>query len=403
MKILELHAENVKRLRAVDIRPEGNVVVLGGDNGQGKTSVLDSIMMALGGSKAAPAVPVRRGADGALVELNLGDLRVRLRIEAGRRELVVMDADGNRRPSPQAILDKLYSRVTFDPLAFAADEPKKQLATLRALVGLDFTEDDKRRQKLYDERTAVGRQLANATERMTAIPAEVMSAPDQEVNVAALVKERDEANRIALRRMQREAAVEDARSRAERLRKELAEAAMDLQAAESDLSACQPVPDTKMLDLALCTAEDTNRNVRAKAERAKLAEECRVLEHKREALTMAIEGLDAEKVNRMAQAKWPVPGLGFDEDGVLMGGLPFDQASQAEKLRVSLAIGAALNPELRVLLMRDASLLDQRSMQLVREFAAEHDMQVWLERVGGADPGAIIIEDGQVATLDDKV
>jgi len=52
MKIVKLTAENVKRLRAVEITPDGNTVVISGRNGQGKTSVLDSIWFALGGGPA---------------------------------------------------------------------------------------------------------------------------------------------------------------------------------------------------------------------------------------------------------------------------------------------------------------------------------------------------------------
>ena len=50
MRIISLQAENIKRLKAVEITPEGDIVVIAGRNGQGKTSVLDSIWYALGGS-----------------------------------------------------------------------------------------------------------------------------------------------------------------------------------------------------------------------------------------------------------------------------------------------------------------------------------------------------------------
>ena len=55
MQIVELRAENVKRLSAVTIRPTGPVVEITGKNEAGKSSVLDSIWMALGGAE----VPVQ--------------------------------------------------------------------------------------------------------------------------------------------------------------------------------------------------------------------------------------------------------------------------------------------------------------------------------------------------------
>jgi hypothetical protein len=91
-----------------------------------------------------------------------------------------------------------------------------------------------------------------------------------------------------------------------------------------------------------------------------------------------------------------VDGLSFDDSGVLLNGLPFSQASQAEQLRVSVAMGFAQNPELKVLLVRDGSLLDGNSLNLLDQMARDHDGQVWIERVGEGDQCAVIIEDGVV-------
>lgn len=98
----------------------------------------------------------------------------------------------------------------------------------------------------------------------------------------------------------------------------------------------------------------------------------------------------------LEEASFPVVGLGFDEDGVTFEGVPLDQASQAQRVRVSVAMGIAMNPELRVLLVRDASLLDDESMGMIAQMAEDADAQLWLERVGDGDAGAIIIEDGAV-------
>jgi DNA repair exonuclease SbcCD ATPase subunit len=407
LRIVELYAENVKRLRAVHVVPgDDPVVIIGGNNGQGKSSLLDSIMWALAGKRTEDAVPIRRGADEATIDLALGDangmrLQAHLTIAAGKRELVVKDADGRKQASPQKILDALYSAVAFHPLAFAEDEPAKQAATLRKLVGLDFAELDRERQRLYDQRTEVGRELKNASERMTSIPLDVLHAPSEEVNIGALMAQKTRA--ASQNQLRRDKLAELTRL-ADR-RRELRE---ELERIEARIAEMMPyVPDdvdTSQLDIDLVNAEATNRKVRAKQEREELSERCREREKEHSRLTKAIDAIDAKKAQAMAAAPWPVPGLGFSEkgDGVLFGGLPFEQASSAEKLRVSLAIGAALNPTLRVMTDRNGSLLDDRSMAIVRQFATEHDMQLWLERVGGRDPGAIIIEDGQVASLDDR-
>ncbi len=113
-------------------------------------------------------------------------------------------------------------------------------------------------------------------------------------------------------------------------------------------------------------------------------------------LTAAIEVIDEEKRKQMAKARFPVEGLSFDSTGVLFNGVPFRQASSAEQLKVSMAMGLAMNPQLRVVLIRDGSLLDDDSMRMVAEMAAKHDSQVWVERVGKGEEVSVIIEDGEV-------
>jgi len=76
--------------------------------------------------------------------------------------------------------------------------------------------------------------------------------------------------------------------------------------------------------------------------------------------------------------------------------MPFDQAGGADKMQVSLAIGMALNPTLRVLLIRDGSLLDEDSLQFVADMVGKNDYQCWIERVGEGEEVSVVIEDGQV-------
>ena len=109
--------------------------------------------------------------------------------------------------------------------------------------------------------------------------------------------------------------------------------------------------------------------------------------------------MDEAKRKAIAGAKYPVPGLAFDQlGGVTLDAIPFAQCSSAEQLKVSVAIGIALNPSLRVLLIRDGSLLDAESLTMVRDMAQKAEAQVWLEAVT-TDAGKcqVIIEDGMIA------
>ena len=393
LTIVKLTASNVKRLRAVTIAPDGNLVVLSGRNGQGKTTVLDCIEYAIGGKDAICAEPVRRGEDSAEIVCDLGDLVVRRRFVAGGGTSVeVTDKNGLRFPSPQKVLDELYGRLSFDPLAFARQAPKQQLETLRGLLGLDFSESDRRHDALYDERTLVNRELKNAQARLQGLP-ELPNTPATPVSATDLVSEIQRAqarNAEVLRKRDRLTAIE---TRAKAMQAELDALGEEYKRISAeDLATIDTAPLTQRLG----EVEQINNRVRQNAQRAEVAREVEGKKAKSEELTRQIDAVKASKAERIAAARMPVTGLGFGESGVTLNGLPLEQASAAEQLRVSVAIGIAMNPRLRVLLVRDASLLDHDSMRLVAEMARDAGAQLWLERVETDDATTVVIEDGQI-------
>lgn len=429
MRIVKLEAENFKRLKAVEIRPDGTIVEIRGMNGAGKTSVLDAIAAAIGGEKLCPAQPVRRGADRARVSVELDeDLVVERRWTAGGgSRLEVRSKDGTvTHRSPQKLLDALVGRLTFDPLAFMREKPERQAEVLRQLVGIDFSELDEKRRQVYDARTDANRQVAQLKARIAPLPvievtpdcpAEPVSGADligeherlqatkraNDVERAALDLARGQfrlrketvaaaAKRIADLEAQLARAREEHTEAAEALRKQ-AEHGQVLQAKVAAL--VDPDDEIDEVGKRLRNVEAANDLVRQRKQRDALVRELAAAEEAAKKLDFEIAAIDAQKEGALQAAKFPVEGLGFTDAGVTLGGLPLEQASQAEQLRVSLAMGASLNPKLRVLLVRDASLLDERSLQLVAAFAEKTGMQVWLEIVAPGGAG-VVIEDGQV-------
>lgn len=422
LHVVALQVENVKRIQAVAIRPEGSVVVIGGQNAQGKTSLLDSLEMALGGGKTIPAEPVRRGARKARIVADLGELVVERTFTPKGTALEVRNAAGVPQRSPQALLDKLCSKVAFDPLSFAREEPRKQDAILKEVLGLDFSELDQKRAQLYEQRRDTKRDAKQIEARVDAMVLHI-GVPDEEVSVAELLAELERRNGSAAEkdRLERRAsaaerdvlvnelAIRASRTRVEQLEEELRKAREELADHERDLEVnraryqeCQAeaevftFPDPEEVRTQLAAAEETNRKVRENRQHKQLERELREKERQVESLTSAIEAIDAQKAEQLAAAQFPVPGLGFDETGPTLNGIPLEQASQAERLRVSVAIGAALNPRVKVMLVRDGSLLDEESMRLLAELAEETGSQLWVERVGDGDASAIVIEDGMV-------
>ena len=424
-RIVKLEAENVKRLRAVTITPDGAVVTIRGDNGAGKTSVLDSIEYALAGEKSHPAEPIRRGAEKARIVLETDDgLVVERRWTAKGTYLEVRTKDGAKYSSPQKLLDGLVGRLSFDPLAFLREKPERQAEVLRQLVGVDFSLLDGRRKQAFDARTDVNRRLAAAKARLDAIP--VVEAPDAPVSAADLVAEHDarraaqeqnEAKRRELaaakdRYREVERRIGEGKAKIAAFEEQIADARALLAADERDLEDAKQRgqaariavealvdPDMDEIPRRLREVEAVNERVRAKKARAALVAELATAEAEAAKLTTAIEEVDAQKAAALEQATFPIPGLGFGERVVTFNGLDLSQASAAEQLRVSMAMGLSLNPKLSIVLLRDGSLLDAKSLSLITKMAEDAKAQVWLEIVSKG-PTGVVIEDGMVASVD---
>jgi len=414
VKIIKLEAENIKRLRAVSIKPDGAMVVIGGRNGAGKTSVLDSIEMALAGGKSIPPRPVRDGSSKARVVVETEELIVTRTFTAkGGTQLVVTGKDGVAVGSPQTMLDKLVGNLSFDPLEFARMEPRKQAETLRGVVGLDLSKLDQERARAFDERTLVNRDVKALDAQAAAVPME--AAPAAEVSVAALSDELQaalEANTVnndkrrALAQNTRDAVqalvlVEELKAKlktAEAKAKMLADAVLKQ---EPEMAALKDV-DVGAIRARVAQAEDVNVKVRAQKRRAELTAKADQARAKAEQLSERIVQIEAEKSCQLAEAKFPVPGLAFTEDGVTLNGLPFEQACDSEKLKVSVAMAFSIHKDLRICLVRDGSLLDSDSLRMISEMAGEADFQCWIERVSEGAECQVIISDGMVAAKEDE-
>lgn len=417
MKIIQLEAQNVKRLKAIEIRPDGNVIVIGGKNGAGKSSVLDSITYALAGTRSIPSQPVRKGEKKAKVVCELDSLIIKRTMTAnGGSTLTVENKEGAVFKSPQAILDALTGELTFDPLEFNNMDGRKQVETLKGLVGLDFSELEGERSQLYDKRTLVntdGKSLKARFDGMIEYP----DAPEAEVLVSELMdelKKRENVNQfnIGQRRIFNEtlSGLDDLNLDIEGLKEQIKDiqdhlkdretaakkTEKEIAIAKTKIETLKDVNETEIRDQ-IANAETVNQQVRSNSDRKDLSETLKTKRKESETLTDQIHKIDESKTAQLSEAKFPVPGLSFSASEVLYNEIPFNQASSAEQLRVSVAMGLAMNPKLKVLLIRDGSLLDEDNLKLIADMAKEADGQVWIERVSKGKECQIIIEDGEVA------
>ncbi|MFF2026594.1 hypothetical protein [Rhodococcus koreensis] len=417
-RVVNLAAENYKRIKAVDITPDPNssTVTIAGRNAQGKSSVIDAIWAALAGTAAtkgtATTRPIRDGENIARVTVDLGTLVVTRTWEGDKTALKVESQEGARFGSPQKMLDELIGRLSFDPLAFASLAPKAQQAELLQLVELPFDPATlaSQRKAIFDDRTDVGRVVKQLQGQLAGFPEIGDDVPDEPVSVVALVAELDAAGRQQLaaaaardevsgasadiERAKRE--IERVTDELDRWRERLAEHEAHHRVALEDLSSLPEPPAIEPIRARIDGAETVNAAARQKHQRQEVRDLLDAEKAKQDALTARIAELDKTKTDGLAAAEFPVEGLGFDEDGVTYAGVPFAQASAAERLRVSVAMAMALNPKIRVIRITDGSLLDSENLALIEEMAAGEGFQVWIERVDETGKVGVVIEDGEV-------
>lgn len=436
MKITSVTIENYKRIRSVAITPDADrhVILIGGKNRAGKSSTLDALTAAFGGAKQIAADPVRHGEKEAAiyVELDGGKLTIDRTITPdGKTQLEVRDAEGTVR-RPQEVLDKLVGARFLDPLAFLALAPKDQRAQLMRLIpqAARIDELNAARTRGFDRRTEIGRDLTKAEGELARLPEVAVGQP---IDVAKL---NDEVRAIAEQQraadglgnsvtkletlfLVERSEADAAKQRIERLERELAQARDELPAKErivADRDAELAAAHGRLaaaaaawkngafrredLDADLGRADAHNRAVfAAEAQNQRRAETSAAvdkLKADRATVTAGLETIDKRKAEILCKAQLPVAELAIADDGILLAGVPFAQASASERLRVALALAIAASPGLQDVWMRDAALLDDESIELVAKHAAAAGVRLWLERVGTLDPGVIVIQDGQV-------
>lgn len=413
MRIIQFNAENFKRLKAVEIRPEGNVVVIRGRNAQGKSSILDAIWAALGGKAAVPDKPIRDGEDHAVVTLDIGDYIVTRTFTEKDSYLTVKTSDGAKIMNPQQILDGIVGEIAFDPFAFSEMKPQDQARQLALIADIDFDEINRERKETYDKRTDANRETKRLVAEIAGVESRYPDATDVDiipVDVAELTEEYEAAQSVvrdvAMLRSNRQNhanILAGAISRAVMLRnqldivdKEIAEEKATISEIDEILNSTT-VPDVDSIKKRLSTASDTNKRAADLSRVADLRTSLKSFEGRATKLTDEIEEIDTRKRDMIEQADLPVNGLAFDENGVTFKGIPFGQCSDSEKLKISVALAMRLNPKLRVIRITDGSLLDPDSIRMLEALTESEDFQLWIEKVDvSADGPGVLIEDGTV-------
>jgi len=393
MKIINLFSENFKRIKAVEIKPDGNIVYISGMNGEGKTSILDAIWDTLEhrATKKRIKEPLRVGAEKGRNEIDLGQYIItRTYGPEGKTTLKVETPSGSIIKSPQRLLDTLVGDLSFDPWDFIRQTDQKQREALADLLynltdgKFDVSEFERRHNKAYEERTAENRDKKRLDGMISTLLPPTDKDPTTETSVAELSDKLD----LAIEKSKNEIEIDTLRQRV-----------VELEARNQEIGALDHEDIRRQLE----NIESQNKRAREVTLYHNTKKDLAEVEARVDALNDEMELVKIEKAEALESASLPVKGLTVTEDGIMLANstndlVPFCQASTAQQLRVALAIAMTANPDLRVIRIADGSLLDDNSLQIIEEMAGEQDFQIWIEYASRNDQDrvGVYIEDGSI-------
>ena len=400
VKINTLEFENVKRIKAVQLAPAKNgLTVIGGDNAQGKTSVLDAIAWALGGNKFKPSSPMR---EGSVVEPHLKvtlDNGIVVERSGKNSSLKVIDPMGNK--GGQALLDGFIESFALDLPKFMNQSSKEKADTLLNIIGVGdkLYELEQQEQTLYNRRTEIGR-IADQKEKFAKEMPVYTNVPDEPVSVSELIQSQQEImakNAENLRKRQQhdyyKSQLEVAETALKQAQERYDAALNNFRLASVDIDTLVD-QSTEELEKNIADVEEINKKVRANADRQTAEVEADGYRKQYDDLTGEIEDVRREKRELLQGADLPLEGLTVEGGELIYKGQKWDCMSGSEQLIVATSIVRKLNPECGFVLLDKLEQMDGNTLEKFGSWLESENLQAIATRVSKGDECSIIIEDG---------
>lgn len=420
IKINKLEIENVKRVKAVQLKPsENGLTIIGGNNNQGKTSVLDSIAWALGGNRYKPSNATR---EGSIIPPNLKiTMSNGLIVERKGKNSDLKVIDPNGEKAGQQLLDSFVEELALNLPKFMNQTNKEKANTLLQIIGVGdkLFELEQKETEIYNKRHAIG-QIKDQKEKFAKEQTYYPDAPQTLISASDLIKkqqnilakngenqrQRDNLKSLVVQQESDQEAfknIEEKIIELEAKKKEVMSRLNDR--AEKILNAKKTVEElndesTAELEASIENIEKINEKVRANLYKEKAEEDAKEYKEQYDSLTSKLSDVRKKKTELLASANLPLSGLMVEDGELLYNGFKWDNMSGADQLKVSTAIVRKLNPSCGFVLMDKLEQMDLDTLKDFGTWLESEGLQVIATRVSKGDECSIIIEDGYVLDKD---
>lgn len=405
--INKLEIENVKRIKAVKIKPSATgLTIVGGNNNQGKTSVLDAIAWALGGNKYKPSQATR---EGSMVPPTLKiTMSNGLVVERKGKNASLKVIDPNGQKGGQQLLDSFVEELAINLPKFMDGTPKEKADVLLEIIGVgdQLAELELKEKEIYNQRHAIG-VIADQKEKFAKEMTYYPDAPKELVSISELIQQQQAIlakNGENARKRQNVTVIQQnydfKLAEVERLKQQLHQAQEQLEQLSNDLQIAQADAldlhdeNTEEIEASIAAIDETNRKVRANLDKDKAEKDAKAQREQYTKLSTEIEAVRKEKRDLLTSADLPLEGLSVDDGKLLYLGQEWDNMSGSQQLMVATAIVRKLKPDCGFVLIDKLEQMDQITLKEFGAWLEQEGLQAIATRVSTGEECAIIIEDG---------
>ena len=424
-RIANLQIENIKKIKVIDITPQKDLVIIEGENKAGKTSIMDSISYLLGGKMLIPEQPIRQGEKEGMAKAVIGDFEViRKWSNPYTSTLKIKTADGTSPSSPQKWLDEKIGSFALEVAELMSMRKDDRITVFKRITGLKLDDLKVKYERVQDDKRLEARRLEGLKKELSTL--DDLPEKAETENFDALQEERkkkEEENEIyegQLRiisikdesikdaQMDVEENVQEIITRTDRI-KELESENKRFEEEINDVRNVVKEYELKLKDMTKWDLSEIDERMKKANDsielqykykrKETLATDVLVLGKEIEGYVVEMDKIKKEKSDRIKNTKLPIEGLEFDGDVIKYNDIEFEECSTAERIEIALAVAVEENPNIRVLLIREGSSLDESAVKRVKKLAKEHNFQIWIETVHSSDSSAIHIEEGEIKNV----